>query len=350
MKPQQGFTAVELMVAMALSLVLIGGAVTIFYSTKLSYQATDETARIQETGRLALELMLRDIRNSGWQGCSREVPVNNVLIGATETLWNFAEPVGGFDVGSSVSSTWAPALPNATVPELAAVPPLAGNDVLVVRGPRRDARPLRTVTEMTNGTQAVEAEFFNNPAPIVAGNIVQIADCSAISWFQADDYTAAGEITRSTGTAAGTNATADLGFAFREAAELVPVETVIYYIGQGETGGPSLYRIAGAGAAVEVFEGVEGLQVLYGVDDTGDFRVDAYRDADAVAGPPSEWANVLAVNIALLVRGPDEQGVNVDDRVYNLLGVDYPDTGTGFGDRRRREIYTATATLRNRVQ
>ncbi len=349
MKPQQGFTAVELMVAMALSLVLIGGAVTIFYSTKLSYQATDETARIQETGRLAIELMLRDIRNSGWQGCSREVPVNNLLIGATETLWNFAEPVGGFDVGSSVSGTWAPALP-AVVTSPA---PLAGNDVLVVRGPRRDARPLRTVTEMTNGTQAVEAEFFNNPAPIVAGNIVQIADCSAISWFQADDYTAAGEITRSTGTAAGTNTTADLGFAFREAAELVPVETVIYYVGLGESGGPSLYRrtssMAAADDSVEIFEGVEGLQVLYGVDDTGDFRVDAYRDAEAV-DDVNDWANVLAVNIALLVRGPDEQGVNVDDRVYNLLGVDYPDTGTGFGDRRRREIYTATATLRNRVQ
>lgn len=347
MKREQGFTAVELMVAMALSLVLMGGAITIFYSSKLSYQTTEESSRIQETGRLALELMLRDIRNSGWQGCAREVPVSNVLNGANETLWNFAEPVGGFDVGSSVSSVWAPALP--ALPSLVANAPSNGNDVLVVRGPRRDARPLRTVTEMTNGTQDVEAEFFASQ-PIAAGNIVQIADCSAIAWFRADGYDATGVVSRSGAPGvSGTNSTADLGFAFREAAELVPVETVIYYVSQGESLGPSLFRVAGTADAVEVFEGVEGLQVLYGVDDNADFRIDDYRDANAVdlAG---DWANVIAVNVAMLVRSPDEQGVDVDDRVYNLLGVNYPDSGTGFGDRRRREIYMATATLRNRVQ
>ena len=75
MKPSRGFSLVELMVAMALSLLLIGGALSIFFSSRLTYQVTDEASRIQETGRMALEFMLRDIRNAGWQGCSQAVPM-----------------------------------------------------------------------------------------------------------------------------------------------------------------------------------------------------------------------------------------------------------------------------------
>jgi len=345
MKRESGFTLVELMVAIALSLVLMAGAMTLFYSSRLSYQATDESSRIQETGRMALELMLRDIRNAGWQGCSRDVPVSNVLIGADEVLWNFAEPVGGFDVDAANSASWAPNLPAV----VAGPDPLPGSDVLVVRGPRREARPLRTITEMTSGTQAIEAEYFNNPAPIAAGDVVQIVDCKAIAWFQASGYTSAGEVTRAVGGGAdGTNSSLDLGFGFREGAELVPVETVIYYVAAGERGGPALFRIAGIAPPVEVFDGVEGLQVLYGIDDNADFGVDRYIDAAAVAGmPPEDRAQkVIAVDVAMLVRGPDEQGVNVDTRDYDLLGVNY----AAGGDRRRREIYAATATLRNRVQ
>ena len=43
-----GFSIVELMVAMTLSLVLLAGALSILYSTKLTSSENDRTARIQE--------------------------------------------------------------------------------------------------------------------------------------------------------------------------------------------------------------------------------------------------------------------------------------------------------------
>ena len=347
-----GFTLVELMVAMVLSLILIGGAVTVFYSSRLSYQTTEDSSRVQETGRLALEVLLRDIRNAGWQGCSRDVPVSNVLNDSGDVLWNFAEPVGGFDVGAADSAVWAPALPAGLVDS-----PLAGSDVLVVRGPRREARPLRTIAEMIAGTDAMTTEFFLTDPPIIAaGDTVQIADCSAIAWFRASGYAASGTdglISRIAALGTDGNATVDLGFGFREGADIVPVETVVYYIGTGDSGEPALFRrtsrMAAAGDAVELFDGVEGLQVTYGVDADGDLTVDQYLDADAVAAA-GRWPQVVAVSVALLVRSPEEQGIDVETRNFALAGVTYPAGGGGFGDRRRREVFTATATVRNRVQ
>ncbi len=352
MKRMAGFTLVELMVAMVLSLILIGGAVTVFYSSRLSYQSTEDSSRVQETGRLALEMLLRDVRNAGWQGCSREVPVSNVLVGNTDVLWNFAEPVGGFDVDAADSATWTPALPAGLVDS-----PLDGSDVLVVRGPRREARPLRTVAEMVAGTDAMLTEFFATDPPIIAaGDTVQIADCAAIAWFQASGYAASGgggEVSRVAGAGTPGNASVDLGFGFREGADIVPVETVVYYVGTGDSGEPALFRrtsrMAAAGDAVEVFEGVEGLQAVYGVDNDGDLTVDQYLDAGAVDAA-GRWPEVVAVTVSLLVRSPEEQGINEETRDFQLEGVTYPAGGGGFGDRRRRDVFTATATVRNRVQ
>ncbi|MCU0976325.1 MAG: PilW family protein [Steroidobacteraceae bacterium] len=353
MRRHEGFTLVELMVAMVLSLILIGGAITVFYSSRLAYQSTEDNSRVQETGRLALEVILRDIRNAGWQGCSREVPVSNVLNDSADVRWNFAEPVAGFDVGTADSVVWAPVLP-AFVANPA---PLPGSDVVVLRGPRREARPLRIVLEMTAGTDEMRTEFFNTTPPIIsAGDVVQIADCSAIAWFRASGYAedaGDGVISRIAAAGTGGNATEDLGFGFREGADVVPVETVIYYIGQGDRGEPALYRrtsrMADADPSVELFEGVEGLQVLYGVDNDGNLTVDDYLDANAVAAV-GRWPEVVAVTVALLVRSPEEQGIDVETRDFALLDVTYPAGGGGFNDRRRREVFTATATVRNRVQ
>lgn len=342
MKPSRGFSLVELMVAMALSLLLIGGALSIFFSSRVTYQATDEASHIQETGRLALEFLLRDIRNAGWQGCAQNVPVVSTLSNADDLLWNFDEPVFGFD--AAVGDTdWAPAL------DAAVVDAVTGNDVLVTRGPRRDARPLRLTAAVATGTDTIETEVLDpapDPLPIRAGDVVQVADCAGMGFFQTTGYNAAsGEVARAAGGADPGNDTDDFGLGFTEAAELVPVETVIYYLRDSDTlSGPALWRQAGAGAAVELFEGVEGLQVRYGVDTDNDRQADQYDSAVEV-DDADRWGAVVSVTLALLVRGPEQQGVTTDVREYDLLGETYGP----FNDRRSRKVYTATATLRNRV-
>lgn len=62
----QGLTLVELMVAMVLSLILIGGVIQLFVQSKASYNLQDGVARAQENGRLAVAFIERHLRRAGY--------------------------------------------------------------------------------------------------------------------------------------------------------------------------------------------------------------------------------------------------------------------------------------------
>lgn len=63
----RGFTLIELMVAMVLSLFLIGGVVLMYASSKAAYLDSNQLSRLQENIRFASDYMVRDIRNAGFR-------------------------------------------------------------------------------------------------------------------------------------------------------------------------------------------------------------------------------------------------------------------------------------------
>lgn len=66
---QKGLSLVELMVAMLVSMVLLLGIVELFMSTLRTDLTSTELARTQESGRIAMELLSREVRRAGYQGC-----------------------------------------------------------------------------------------------------------------------------------------------------------------------------------------------------------------------------------------------------------------------------------------
>jgi len=58
----RGLSIVELMVAVTIGLLLMGGAISIFVSNKNTYEITDDLSRLQENARYAIATMARDIR------------------------------------------------------------------------------------------------------------------------------------------------------------------------------------------------------------------------------------------------------------------------------------------------
>jgi len=62
-----GMTIIELMVAMVLGLVLTAIMVTMFSSAKASYRLQDGLTRIQEDGRVAVQLIGEEIRKAGFR-------------------------------------------------------------------------------------------------------------------------------------------------------------------------------------------------------------------------------------------------------------------------------------------
>ena len=76
---QSGVSLVELMVSITIGLILMAGVLSIFMSSKVTYLANEKTARLQENGRVALDLIQHDVRSAGFMGCARSVPFTSTL-------------------------------------------------------------------------------------------------------------------------------------------------------------------------------------------------------------------------------------------------------------------------------
>lgn len=347
---QRGFSLTELMVAIVLSLVLLAGALSILYSSRISYAENEKLARVQETGRTVMELVVRDIRASGFNGCARPMKdgdfVNDIDLAddVEEALFDFERPVGGYEAGGTEESpAWTtdggiPDFEDAIAPDAS---PLS--DVVILRASREGEASYRTTDELAGTSVSVA---FGLGTTIAPGGIFLVADCQGASTFRATGFTetvAATASTPGTGTLTFTNASGGaLTRGFMPGATLVPVEAVVYYVAPASSGdGTSLWQKLGTADAQELVEGVENMQVRYGVDTVAADRVpDSYVTASGV----TNWNDVVSMQIAFLVRSDQEFGSEVDGRTYTLLGT----TVGPFNDRRYRTVFTTTVAVRNR--
>jgi type IV pilus assembly protein PilW len=338
----RGFSVVELMVAMTLSLIMLSGILAVLYSSRVTYAENERVARLQEGGRAALELVLRDLRAAGFRGCAQSVPFRNVLNNSADLLWRFDTPVQGFE---ATGATWSPAL-------VAAVTPSAepGSDVVAVRTIRAGMPSMMINTGMAAATSNIDVDK-DAADNFAVGQTVLVSDCTGSAVFAVDGFLPVGAtatVYRDSGgspAVAGVgpgNATDDLGLPFQVGAQVAPVDTVIYYIRASGVGtGPALWRVVGAGAAQELIPGVEAMQVTYGRDTNGDRLVDDYVAADAIG----DWRQVISVSVAMLIRSAEANSLDTDTRTYDLLGA-----AVGpFNDRFQRAVYASTVTLRNQT-
>jgi type IV pilus assembly protein PilW len=360
----RGFSIIELMVAVTISLLLLMGVVALFVSSRASYETTERLSRIQESGRYALDQFTSDIRAAGYQGCARVTPGSsranefaiNTLKTNTELLWNMAVPAQGFD--GRGGSTWEPTFDPATASLDPA--PVADADVLILRIPRRDVPGVQLTETQTTADEPLQVGVVN-PQPLETGDLVMISDCEARAWFQVTSLSGGGEIghivsnpATITSTTRGTfavpgNESATLLHPFKEGAEIVPITTVIYYLAPRDEDVPerlSLWRKSGgAPRSDEIAEGVDRLEVQYGVDTTNDGRVDDYVDAGDIVS----WDRVYSVQVALLARAPDEYGTDLDGQEYVLFSTPDEITAGPFNDRAQRKVFTATVAVRNTI-
>ncbi len=115
--------------------------------------------------------------------------------------------------------------------------------------------------------------------------------------------------------------------------------TRVYHLATGAAGRPSLFRSAQSGAGQELVEGVEDMQIVYGVDNNADRLADQYVAANLV----TLWGNVVSVRVHLLLQST-EANVNLGPTTVFFNGAN-----VNFPDRRLRHGFTATVGIRNRL-
>jgi len=76
MNKSKGFTLVEIMIALTISLVLMAGVISIMISSKKTYSLQNEFSRLQESARFVIHDMNHSVRMAGFMGCAAAVPDN----------------------------------------------------------------------------------------------------------------------------------------------------------------------------------------------------------------------------------------------------------------------------------
>jgi prepilin-type N-terminal cleavage/methylation domain-containing protein len=96
-KTDRGFTLIELLVVMALGLVVLGAVLNIFIKQNETSQAQQQIAYAQQNVRAAMDLMIREIRNAGYN--PEKIPSFDPIPVATGTSIQVRSDYRGDDPG-----------------------------------------------------------------------------------------------------------------------------------------------------------------------------------------------------------------------------------------------------------
>jgi len=328
----KGFSIVEMMVAMVISLILMAGIAQIFLSSRQSFTIQNTLGRQQENGRYASNIIAQDLRRTGYWGGNADVT------GVTGT----ESPVAPAATCNTGDNTWARmidrrifGLNHTETAPLAAYGCIndgnghSSRDVLVMRF----ASPWLVFPTPTTNQRPLQ----NNSTLYIRSSLTISDQAGRI--FKGSDNSDSDNDMNDGAAAPPSERTSDL-------------MARAYYIGpSGQTCNgiavPSLFREEldnnGQPAAVEVAYGVDNLQIRYGLDTNGDDSVDIYLDAGTSGlDEDSEWEQVIAVRYWLLTRSECPETGYTNGSTYTMGDHDYT-PADGF----RRQLYQSTVKLRN---
>ncbi len=371
-----GFSLIELVLSMVLGLTLATGVAQIYAGSAITERDREARQRIQENGRFAMNFLSQEIRMGAYLGCLGSIQgssVNNILDTPPATFqphygiqgWeatatnpgvinNSADKVA---LVASNTAEWSTGEAGHVIPAFNAVP---NSDIIRIWGA---AGTPGAVTSITRGvTASIQAE---SAAGIAANDFLLISDCEQADFVQACVVTAdaapatTSTITFSTACNPGNVASSTISSLTSTPgrAEVIKLQGTIFYIGKRggrATNSPALFRrqLSATGtvaASEELVEGVESMQILYGINLDRDARhsVDTYVPANLV----TDFSRVISVRISLLMQSVEEGSVPAP-QPYTFNGVAY-DGGGGNGalpvDTRVRRVFTNTISVRNRA-
>ena len=319
-RSQCGFSLIELMISLVISLFMLAVVAQLFITNKAVYTQNNSLARLQENGRFAMEFLVRDLRQADFWGCSGGSTLNDRLNNST---------AAGIDLTTTVQGQ------NATGP---AIPVgIVASDQITISGAFGTSAQLQAnMPTVEAPIQVIGGTNFNN------GDIAIISDCEEADLFKITDATTPGVLVHAAGGGVDDNADNRLSKVYDSAAHVYQGGTVVYSI--NDPGGGAEPQLQRNGQVM--VEGVENMQLLFGEDLDGtlsappnsQLTADVYIPADQVG----DWDNVISVMVNLLVRSREQ--INEAPIPVNFNGV----TVGNPGDTRSRRVFSTTVALRNR--
>jgi type IV pilus assembly protein PilW len=96
-KWQSGLTLIELMISMAIGMILMLGAAGVLITNQRSFVATEDIVETQDNARVAVDMLSRDIRESGSHPCGSVIVMNEAGAAGNELTDSWNNPIAVFE-------------------------------------------------------------------------------------------------------------------------------------------------------------------------------------------------------------------------------------------------------------
>jgi type IV pilus assembly protein PilW len=250
-----GFTLVELLVAMLISMFLLGGIMTVYVNSQDAYKARHQMSLVEDNGRAALQSLIDYIEHTAY-GSPQGVSLDSYF-------------PRQFDDGLCADNA-----SNITDPNLLR---LTADGVLA------------------NDTDTLTSAYASDDPADNLTNINIRRDCTGT--FLRDECR--------------------FGNAINQSATLIYNSFYIQSSDAGIP--QLICAGSVGNAPLPLADGIENMQFLYGVDNDGDRQHDRFMRADDINATPEIWNNVVSVKVALLVRAPIATKDQAIPFTYQLL-------------------------------
>lgn len=316
---QNGFSVVELMIAMLLSMTLAGAIISVFVNNNYSFKQDENVGRMHDDTRHALREIAFDLSMAG-NYADLHIPGN---------VWPDGDLAVGMECGPSGEDNWIyRTVENPNPPSGLSLSILA-------------------IDNATNATVKAAHQCFDGSEVLEGTDVVSIKRVAGAATVPS----ANGAYLRTNGTvgvmfsgAAPTAAPFAVGlprddWAFRPS---------IYYVrNHANTPGddiPTLCRkvLGGAGPTMItecLATGIENLQIEYGIDTTQNGQPNVYLTNPTVV----QMQQVVAARIFLIGRTTQIDTRYVDNKTYSISNA--PDVVPG--DSFRRRVFSTSVTIHN---
>lgn len=304
-----GRSLVEVMISLAIGLVIVVALSAMFMANRQTYRSSDDKSRLDDEGRIALNMMAFHVRMAGYGS----------LLSTAESF--VQENVAS---GAQTSNVALPALYTNNSDENGVSP---------------------------NAIRGCAGGFSNSAADVgaLACNAGTTSDAFLVRYVvdaNTANVTSAGVPTDCLGAALMLNPATPGSGRRAPSGAFYLVENRFFV--QMNNGVPELYCHGNGGTlagqnfsnpAQPIAENVEQMKITYGVSSKNSQTVDSFLMANEVV----DWGSVISVRVCLLVRSTNDGIAQAHQTYRNCGGTEITST-----DKRLRSVFVSTISIRSR--
>jgi len=287
---QEGLSLIELMIALLLGAIVVGGTLGIFHASSQTSRRTEDLARIQESARIAFELMGRSLREADGNACG----VSNIGISdkiSLGTCWppsaKLDESIRGYEGGIGFPGKCEQS-PNP-------ITRVSDSDALVLVSGTQNATPVVAFDGATKKLTLQRAGDFQKDSIVFACN----HDTGKGAMFKLD--------------AAPAGSPPKIDYAEKMSA-VAKVSAEGWFIAQDTDGVKALYRTDFGDTPEPIAPDIVDMQLKYRRNCN---TCNDYVDASSV----NDWSDVVAVHIQLTLERASASGDTIRRTISHTVNL-----------------------------